>query len=84
LNGECNRFTIGRVDPGSKMHRAVLSALEVRAEQDVAELQIVRSRIRAGLEAQSVERVVARYRDCNGRRKRVCFVAKQLEGAGVR
>jgi hypothetical protein len=48
------------------------------------DLHVSYERLRGGLEAPQVQRVMARYRDEHGRPRTFTFVAKQLEGAAVR
>jgi hypothetical protein len=84
LNGEWDPFTIPLVDVEHKIYEAVITALRTKEDHDPTELRIERKRIKAGLEARCVERVIARYRDRTGRCKQVRFVAKHLQGAGTR
>ena len=71
------------MDLESKTREAVVAALRSMGD-DPSELQIERTQIKSGLEAQAVERVVARYRDGAGRCRRASFVAKRLQGAAIR
>lgn len=64
--------------------RSVVSVVEGRGEPVATELHVERRRIRGGMEAHRVERITARYCDRSGRRKRLSFVAKQLQGSSVR
>lgn len=61
-----------------------LSLLRARTGREPADLQITRRPLTGGLEAASVDRIVARYRDGLGRRRTFRMVAKQLQGAAAR
>lgn len=72
------------METGVKTYEAVAAALRTKGEQNPIQLQIERRRIKAGLEAPCVQRIIARYRDHTGRCRSARFVAKQLRGAADR
>ena len=58
--------------------------LAQRARGPVRELRLERMQLRGGLEAELIERVVARFVDGAGKRQVVVFVAKWLSGRSAR